>query len=149
MGIQQLSDNIENAQHEINKKTTLRAETEQQKSEAQGDLASTTQQRSEDMTYKADTEALCAQKTADFNARQKLRQEELDAIKKAMEIMGSSAVAGSGEKHLPALLQTKKRTAFAQLRSSQQQSPLQSRTADFLAERARLSGSSLLAQVSE
>merc|ERR1719409_2108306 len=104
--------------HEINKKTTLRAETEQQKSEAQGDLASTTQQRSEDMTYKADTEALCAQKTADFNARQKLRGEELDAIKKAMEIIGSGAVKGSGDKHLPALLQTKTKTALAQLRSS-------------------------------
>merc|ERR1719316_2452735 len=88
--MQQLADNIENADHEINKKTTLRAETEEQKSEAQGDLATTRQERSEDMTYKADTEALCAQKTADFNARQKLRQEELDAIKKAMEIMGSS-----------------------------------------------------------
>jgi len=145
--IQQLSDNIENADHEINKKTALRAETEQQKAGAQGDLAEATHERSEDMTYKADTEALCAQKTADFNARQKLRAEELGAIQKAMEIIGSHAVAGSGEKHLPALLQTKKQTAFAQLRSVQQ-SPLQSRIADFLAERARVSGSSLLAQVS-
>jgi len=145
---QQLADNIENAQHEINKKTTLRAETEEQKSEAQGDLAATQQERSEDMTYKADTEALCAQKTADFNARQKLRAEELDAINKAMEIIGSGAVQGSGDKHLPALLQVKKKsTALAQLRSSQQ-SPLQSRIADFLAERARVTGSSLLAQVS-
>jgi prefoldin subunit 5 len=144
--MQQLADNIENAEHEINKKTTLRAETEQQKAEAKGDLEATRQERSEDMTYKADTEALCAQKTADFNARQKLRGEELEAIKKAMEIIGSGAVKGSGEKHLPALLQTKK-SALAQLRSSQQ-SPLQSRIADFLAERARVTGSSLLAQVS-
>jgi len=146
--MQQLTDNIENADHEINKKTTLRAETEQQKAEAKGDLEATRQERSEDMTYKADTEALCAQKTADFNARQKLRGEELDAIKKAMEIIGSGAVKGSGDKHLPALLQVKKsKSGFAQLRSSQQ-SPLQSRIADFLAERARVTGSSLLAQVS-
>lgn len=145
--MQQLADNIENAEHEINKKTTLRAETEEQKAEAQGDLATTRQERSEDMTYKADTEALCAQKTADFNARQKLRGEELEAINKAMEIIGSGAVKGSGEKHLPSLLQKKSTRALAQLRSSQQ-SPLQSRIADFLAERARVTGSSLLAQVS-
>jgi len=147
---QQLTDNIENAQHEINKKTTLRAETEEQKATAKGDLEQTRQDRSEDMTYKADTEALCAQKTADFNSRQKLRGEELDAINKAMEIIGSGAVKGSGDKHLPALLQTKKsKTSMAQLRSSQQdQSPLQARIADFLAERARVTGSSLLAQVS-
>jgi outer membrane murein-binding lipoprotein Lpp len=148
--MQQLADNTENAEHEINKKTTLRAETEEQKATAKGDLEQTRQDRSEDMTYKADTEALCAQKTADFNSRQKLRGEELDAINKAMEIIGSGAVKGSGDKHLPALLQTKKtKTSMAQLRSSQQdQSPLQARIADFLAERARVTGSSLLAQVS-
>jgi uncharacterized protein YoxC len=147
--MQQLSDNIENAEHEINKKTTLRAETEEQKSEAKGNLAATMQDRDEDRTYLADMTALCAQKTADFNARQKLRAEELEAIHKAMEIIGSKAVAGSGEKHLPTLLQIRsKRSALAQLRSSQQ-SPIQQRIADFLAERARVSGSGLLAQVSQ
>jgi len=148
--MQQLGDNIENAEHEISKKTTLRAETEQAKSEAQGDLASTRQERNEDVAYDQDTKALCTQKTADFNARQKLRSDELGAINKAMEIIGSGAVAGAGEKHLPALVQMKKRaSSLAQLRSNQQQTPLQSRISDFLAERARLSGSSLLAQVSE
>merc|ERR1719316_637902 len=80
--IQQLSDNIENAEHEINKKETLRGQTQEAKAEAEGDLAQTSADRSEDPAYLADTEALCAQKTSDFNARQKLRQEELDAIKK-------------------------------------------------------------------
>jgi len=149
--IQQLSDNIENADHEINKKTTKRAETEQAKADAEGDLAATMAERDEDRTYKADTEALCALKTSDFEARQKLRAEELDAIRKAIEIIGSGAVAGSGDKHLPALIQiqTKRAPALAQLRSSSGQAPIQKQISEFLAERARLSGSSLLAQVAE
>jgi len=148
--IQQLGDNIENAQHEIDKKTTLRAQTEEAKAEAEGDLAQTTADRSEDQAYLADTEALCAQKTSDFEARQKLRSEELDAIRKAIEIISSGAVAGSGEKHLPSLLQirSKRSTALVQLRNSQQ-SPVQAQLAVFLAERAKESGSTLLAQVSQ
>ena len=109
-----------------------------QKAEAKDDLEATRQERSEDMTYKVDTEALCVQKTADFNVRQKLRGEELEAIKKAMETIGSGAVKGSSEKHLPALLLTEK-CALAKLRTH---------IADFLAGCARVTGSSLLAQVS-
>jgi len=147
--IQQLSDNIENAKHEIDKKTTLRAQTEEAKAEAEGDLAQTTADRSEDQAYLADTEALCAQKTSDFNSRQKLRQEELDAIKKAMEIIGGGDVAGAGEKHLPALIQLRsKGSALLQVRNDQK-SPVQGKVAAFLAERARESGSTLLAQVSQ
>merc|ERR1719247_803532 len=127
--IQQLNDNIENGDHEINKKTTLRAETQQNQADAEGDLAATMHERDEDRTYKADTEALCALKTQDFEARQKLRAEELEAIKKAIEIISSGAVAGSGEKHLPTLLQirSKRATALAQLRSSNQ-APIQERS---------------------
>jgi uncharacterized protein YoxC len=147
--IQQLSDNIENADHEISKKTTKRAETEQSKADAEGDLASTMAERDEERTYKADTEALCALKTSDFHSRQKLRAEEIEAIKKAIEIISSGAVAGSGEKHLPALLQIKHAPVLAQLRSSNGQAPIQKQISEFLSERARLSGSSLLAQVAE
>ena len=148
--IQQLSDNIENAEHEINKKETLRAQTQEAKAEAEGDLAQTTADRSEDQAYLADTEALCAQKTSDFNSRQKLRQEELDAIKKAIEIIGGQDVAGAGEKHLPALIQisSKRGSALLQVRNDQR-SPVQAQIAAFLAERARESGSTLLAQVSQ
>merc|ERR1719237_274153 len=67
--------------------------------------------------------------------------------------MSSDAVSGAGEKHLPSVLQLGKgprRTALAQLRSDDDQAaPLQKRLADFLAERARNSGSKLLMMVSE
>merc|ERR1719409_1131525 len=145
--MQQLADNIENAEFEIAKKTKHRAETQQNKSDMEGELAQTTADRDEDQKYLDDTVALCTQKTADFEARQKLRSEELDAISKAIEIISSQAVAGSGEKHLPALLQIQKKTgALAQLRSSQM-SPAQEKVASFLTEQARKTGSRLLSEM--
>ncbi len=55
------------------------------------------QERDEERIYKPDTEAPCALKTQDFGARHKLRAEELEVIKKAIEIISSGAVAGPGE----------------------------------------------------
>merc|ERR1719395_528561 len=66
--MQQLADNIENAEFEINKKTKHRAETQQHKSDMEGDLAQTTADRDEDQKYLDDTVALCTQKTSDFES---------------------------------------------------------------------------------
>merc|ERR1719387_2044480 len=142
--MQQLADNIENAEFEINKKTKHRAETQDNKAQMEGDLAQTTADRDEDQKYLDETTALCTQKTSGFEARQKLRSEELDAISKAIEIISSQAVAGSGEKHLPQLLQT--RSALAQLRSSQS-SPAQEKVISFLNEAAHKTGSRLLSEL--
>merc|ERR1719181_2259694 len=138
--MQQLSDNIENAEFEIAKKTKHRAQTQQNKADFEGDLAQTTADRDEDQKYLDDTTALCTQKTSDFESRQTLRSEELAAISKAIEIIGSQTVAGVGDKHLPALMQLgSKGKALAQLRSSQM-SPAQEKVVSFLNEQARKSG---------
>merc|ERR1719235_1685930 len=147
--IQQLSDNIEGAEFEIAKKTKHRAETEAAKAEAEGDLASTTADRDEDQKYLDDTTALCTQKTSDFESRQTLRSEEITAISKAIEIIGSGTVAGAGDKHLPALMQLHaKGKVLAQLRASST-SPAQQKLAEFLAERARKTGSKLLQEMAQ
>jgi len=148
--IQQLADNTENAKHEISKKEALRAETQQAKAEAEGDLASTAKDNDEDKTYLADMEALCKQKTEDFNSRQELRAGEIATLEKAIEIISSGTVAGAGEKYLPTLLQKRANSwrSLAQVISNQR-NPLQTRIAVFLAERARFSGSRLLSQVAE
>merc|ERR1719456_798693 len=144
---QQLADNIENAEFEIAKKTKHRAQTQENKSELEGDLAQTTADRDEDQKYLDDTTALCTRKTADFESRQKLRSEELAAISKAIEIISSQAVAGSGDKHLPALLQLHKQAGtLAQLRNNQM-SPAQEKVVSFLNEQARKSGSRLLSEM--
>jgi hypothetical protein len=147
MIMQVLTDNIENADHEIKKKSVLRAETEQAKAEAEGDLAETTKERDEDQAYLDETTSLCQQKTSDFEARQKLRAEELETLKKAIEIIASEEVAGSGDKYLPTLLQVGSKS-LAQTQNKQQ-NPLQLKIAAFLTERARTTGSRVLSEVSE
>jgi hypothetical protein len=145
--MQQLADNIENAEFEISKKTKHRAQTQENKAEAEGDLAQTTADRNEDQKYLDDTSALCTQKTSDFESRQQLRADEIGAISKAIEIIGSQAVAGSGDKHLPALVQIQKKgSAFAQLRSNQQ-SPEMQKVVSFLNEQARKTGSRMLSEM--
>merc|ERR1719331_2744492 len=146
--MQQLADNIENAEHEIERKRAERAETEEKKAQAEGELAQTEADRAEDQKYLDDLIALCTQKRADFESRSKLRAEELEAIEKAMEIIGSSSVAGAGEKHLPTLVQQAAGEALAQLRS-REYSPEQAKVATFLAQRAQLIGSRTLAMIAQ
>merc|ERR1740138_1982481 len=103
--IQQLTDNIENAEHEIAKKTALRAQTEQDKADAESDKAETEAKRAEDQKYLDEMTALCTVKKADFESRNELRGQELATIAQAIEIISSESVAGAGEKHLPAMAQ--------------------------------------------
>merc|ERR1719272_2291733 len=140
--MQELTDNIENAEAEIARKTKVKAEREQDKADAEKDLTQTTADRAEDQKYLDDLTALCTQKRADYAKRQELRAGELEAISKAMEIIGGGAVAGAAEKHLPTLMQNSG-VALAQLRSSDQ-SPLQARVAAFLASRGDVLKSRLL-----
>ena len=42
----------------------------------------------------------------DFENRQQLRTEELEAVEKATEILKSGSVTGMADKHLPGFLQT-------------------------------------------
>jgi len=148
--MQQLTDNTENADHEIKKKKVLKAETEQAKSEAEGDLAATTKERNEDQVYLDETDAMCNQKEEDFEARQKLRAEELETLKKAMEIIADGTVQGAGEKNLPQLLQisTRNGVSMAQTLTNKLQ-PLQVQIAAFLSERAQRTGSRVLSQMSQ
>jgi len=148
--IQMLSDSIENAEHEASNKRKASAETAQLKAETEGALKQTTADRAEDVKYKGEMVSLCKMKTSDFQSRQKLRGDEIAAITQAVEIMKSQGVKGSGEKHLPTLLQyhRERKTSLAQLRSSDY-NPLQQRISMFLADRAKNLDSRLLSLVSQ
>merc|ERR1719421_44296 len=80
--MQTLTDNIENAEAEIARKSKVKAEREQDKADAEKDLASTTADRDEDQKFLDDTKALCTQKAADYEKRQALRAGEIEAIQK-------------------------------------------------------------------
>eukprot|EP00397_Hematodinium_sp_SG-2012_P020951 GEMP01021616.1.p1 GENE.GEMP01021616.1~~GEMP01021616.1.p1 ORF type:complete len:684 (+),score=216.20 GEMP01021616.1:89-2053(+) len=142
MLVQDLTDQIENSTSQSKDRAETKSQREADGAEAKGDLADTTAVRDEDQKYLTDLNAEHQQKTSDYENRQKLRGEELDAIKQAVEILSSASVSGAAEKHLPQLAQT----SFVQLRLSQD-SPLQQRVASFLVERADASNSRLLSMV--
>merc|ERR1719472_315392 len=126
----------------MDSKVAFKAKTEEEKATNEGDLGDTKASKADDEKFLADLTAECEQKTIDFEARQKTRQEELDAIGEAIEIMSSDTVAGSGTKHLPTLIQ-KKNTALAQLRSSSASS-VQQAVATYLNDQARQQNSKIL-----
>merc|ERR1711865_596057 len=92
------------------------------------------------MGYLADLTAMCELKAADFESRQQLRAEELEAIAKAIEIMSSNDVSGNAEKHLPSLVQ---KTALTQLRAGTR-GEAQQRVVSYLQKRARQLNSRVL-----
>jgi len=140
---QDLNNNIAQATAAREEKAALKAKKLQAKADAEGDLQDTTTTRDDDTKYLEDLVANCEQKAADFDKRQKLRDEELVAINKAIEIISSSSVKGKHEKHLPQLLQTKA-ASLAQLRSGST-SPAQQRVATYLREQSKIINSRLLA----
>jgi len=113
--MQDLNSQIKQATADRDDKSETKAKTLQAKADASGDLKDTTSTRDEDVKYLASLTATCEQKASDFESRQQLRSEEIEAIEKAVEIISSGAVAGNADKHLPSLLQGQ--SAFPQLRA--------------------------------
>merc|ERR1719399_1520196 len=115
---QTLTDQIEKQTATRTRKASTKKEKERDSAAASADLAATTEAKEADTQYLTDLRATCAQKTTDFEARQKLRGEELEALDKAIEIIAGGAVSGAADSHLPALTQVPSpRAAFAQLRA--------------------------------
>merc|ERR1719409_1179501 len=91
--------------------------------------------------------ATCEQKASDFESRQTLRAEEIEAIEKAIEIISGAAVLGASEKHLPQLVQMKS-TGLAQLRA-EAQNPNQLRVAAYLKAQGSRINSRVLSAVAQ
>jgi len=130
MMMQDLTDEIERATAERSRKMKTKAQRMEDAAAAKGDLSDTTAARDADQKYLEDIVAGCSQKSSDFADRQKLRDEELKAVEKAIEILGSGAVSGAGETHLP---------SFGLLRSVQTvqgNELVQERVSQFLKDRA-------------
>jgi len=141
--VNSLEGDMKKAKMMVNQKASVKAEKEQEKAEAKGDLADSTNSLAEDKKYLADLNAECELKTTDFQKRQVMRQEEIEAIMKAIDIMSSTK--GSAQ-----LVQQKAAVSLAQLRnglSSQEmarQKSAQHRAASFLAARAKAMKSQVL-----
>jgi len=127
-------------------KSESKAKALESAAEAKSSLSDTTATRDSDGKYLADLEADCAQEARDFEQRQSVRAEELEAIAKAIEIMEGGAVSGAADKHLPALLQLKSKK-MVQLRATST-NPNQLRVASFLKEAGERINSKVLAAIS-
>merc|ERR1719506_1858029 len=111
----QLDLNTEQAQNEIEEKTQSKAQRLADFESFTKEVEATSATLKTDEKYFADLEAQCTTKSEEFEARQKMREEELEAIAKAIEVMSGGTVSGAAEEHLPSFIQT--RQSFALLRA--------------------------------
>ena len=147
MLVQDLTAQITTASEDREAKAREKASKLQQAAEEKGDLADTTATRDSDQTYLDELMATCAQKSSDFESRQQLRTEELEALAKAIEILSSGDVSGNADKHLPGLVQIKKSVSFMQVQASST-SPVQARVAEFLRQKGSAINSRVLSALS-
>jgi len=146
MLMQDMNAQITEGKQDRTEKAETKAKKLQSKADAEGSLTDTTTTKAADEKYLSDLTATCEQKATDFESRQELRAEELEAITKAIDIISSGDVKGNAETYLPGMLQ--KGTALASLRAElQSQGAAQARAARFLQTRARELGSRVLASV--
>merc|ERR1719355_304853 len=121
-------------------KESTKATRTEEGAEAKGDFADTSASKAEDEKYLADLNKECETKSFDYQQRQIVRQGEIEAIMKAIEIMGTAASVDP--KAAAAMIQGT--LSLAQLRSSVH-SPVQDSVATFLNQKADKIGSRLLA----
>jgi len=116
--MQTLNNHIQSNKNAISSKVAAKAQKKVNAGTAKGDLSITDNAQSEDATTLSDTKAACRSASADFEKNQNTRSDEIEAIQKAVEILSSDAFSGAADKHLPALLQSRKKgKVLAQLRT--------------------------------
>merc|ERR1719446_328524 len=142
MLMQDLKAQIDQANADVAAKSATKAKKLQAKATAEGDLTDTTATKNDDTKYLSDLTALCEQKATDFESRQQLRSEEIEAIEKAIEILSSDAVTGNAVKYLPTMLQ-RSSSALAQL-GANTHGRAQARAGAYLNEQARRLNSRVL-----
>jgi hypothetical protein len=145
--MQDLEMSTAQAKKDREEKAELKAKTLQAKADAEGDLVDTTTTRDADQQYLTDLVATCEQKATDFESRQTLRTEELEAVAKAIEIISAGNVAGNAEKYLAASDGEKAAYAgasFVSLRAHTSNEEAQDRTAQYLRLQASKIGSRVL-----
>lgn len=142
------------AEHEMAKKEKIKGDLEVALADAEGQLTSVTTARDADLKFLEDLRGTCQQKASDFEARQKLRGEEIETLTGAIEILKGEGVSGTAKEHLRSLLERRGRSAPARGTSLVQAggggaergaaAERRSRAVAYLEERAAKIGSSVL-----
>jgi hypothetical protein len=144
-----LQNSIKASEGELSDDTKSIASNKQKVAATQGTLDDTTATRDDDKKYLDDLVGTCKSKKEDYEARQKLREEEQDALSQVLDILSSDKVSGAAERNLPSMLQPKKASLFAQLRASALPPDAQVDAAAYLARVADKYHSSVLSAIAE
>jgi hypothetical protein len=147
MLVGQLDLNTEQAQNEIEEKTQSKAQRLADFESYTQEVETTSATLKMDEKYFADLEAQCTTKSEEFGARQKMREEELEAIAKAIDVMSGSTVSGAADEHLPSFIQTRKSFALLRAIASSERSAAVHRAIIFLQGRAKKAESRILANL--
>jgi DNA repair exonuclease SbcCD ATPase subunit len=134
-----LNNEIKAAKKESAAKAEAKLAHEEQAAEDKADLADTQAAKASDEKYLKELVTQCDLKQEAFDARQKLRGEELEALQQAIDIIADEAVSGAADKHLPSFAQ---KTSLALLRATVSGSQL--KAAQLLAESGLKLGSKQL-----
>merc|ERR1719456_77486 len=106
---QDLDNQLATASNSRNTKAELKAKALQEGADAKGSLTDVIGTRDADVAYLQDTEAVCSAKSSDFEDRQKLRTEEIDALEQAKGTIAfvqlRSSVRNPNQLHVAAYLQ--------------------------------------------
>merc|ERR1719331_2978782 len=103
----ELTSSIEVDDDRATDKTMEKSEKKSVEAHDHGDVVALAKQKGEDEKYLAELLAQCESKSNDFESRGKLRQEELDALQEAIDIIAPKSVSGAADKHLPSFVQTR------------------------------------------
>eukprot|EP00419_Tripos_fusus_P035295 CAMPEP_0172779856 /NCGR_PEP_ID=MMETSP1074-20121228/202633_1 /TAXON_ID=2916 /ORGANISM="Ceratium fusus, Strain PA161109" /LENGTH=716 /DNA_ID=CAMNT_0013616823 /DNA_START=45 /DNA_END=2196 /DNA_ORIENTATION=+ len=128
--VQDLKKSIEAAEDTISQKVEQKSKSLQNSATMAGDLEDVTTTLADDKKYRSEMSATCKQKDTDFQDRQKLRTEEIQALGKAIEILSNGKVVESSEKYLTML--QNHGIALVQFGSADHDPDVQMRVADFL-----------------
>jgi len=143
---QDLTASTTASEHEAGKKKESKLKRAEALEDTVAQYKDTVATRNEDAKYLKELEGMCLKKMSDFETRQKLREEEIQAIEKAIQIIRSDDVSGAAAKHLPSMVQTHKGVTLLLVKSALR-SPSQEQAAMFLKDQSAKIGSRVLSAI--
>jgi hypothetical protein len=138
MVVQDLKDSEENAKRDLGEKTVIKEKKAEAMALTKKELNEATASKAEDESTLKDMKAECMEKKLSFETKQQLREEEIEAVSKAVEILSNPELM-SGTKHLSFAQMASKTSAFAQFLNSGAASEegIRRKLREYLAQRAK------------
>jgi len=118
MIVQDLTDSTTFAKSDISEKSQTKGRKTEQEAEDEKLLAATSATKAHSEKTLATMTTSCKEKGLSFDEKQQLREEEIEAIGKAVEILSSPEVAGQHEKHLQLAQERVGAASLVQLRAA-------------------------------